>query len=129
MPDYFLALNKQYGLAINDQQAETHAQAVIKAWYLTLPVEKRELLLSNIPEYLRPKQQLFFNRIKEVGRIDQHSVMFERLTMELQKTDTAEVSAVIGGLVKSLKIVLDHHQKFELSRLLDKKLLEIFVGV
>lgn len=127
MPDYFLALNKQYGLAINDQQAEAHASAVAKAWYLTLPMQKRNIFMLNIPEYLRPKQQMFFNHAKETNSIDQSKVVFARLTQELQKTDDTEVAMILGGFFKSLKVVLDHRQKFELSRLLDKKLLAIFV--
>lgn len=129
IPDYFLALNKQYGLAINDDQAQNHVRSVIKAWYLTLPKQKQAKLVANLPKYLAPKQKLFFHRTEDSSKIEQAEVMFSRLAAELQKTDIAEVRTVITGVFKSLKIVSDHQQKFELSNLLDQKLLAIFVEV
>lgn len=131
IPDYFLALNKQYGLAINDQQASYHATAVVWSWYFTLPNEKQVQLSKYLPSYLLPKKQIFFHRHhRDSGSydVDQYSVITSRLVIELQKTDQAEIIMVISGVFKALKVILDHHQKFEISKLLDKKLLEIFVN-
>ena len=128
MPDYFLALNKQYGLAISDQQAQHHVRAVIKAWYLTLPTNKQLNLESSLPSYLVPKKQLFYHRLVNSEGINQSSVMIARLLIELQKTDEIEVVNVLSGVFKSLKIILDHHEKFELSKLLDKRLQALFVN-
>lgn len=129
MPDYFLALNKQYGLATNDSQAQMHAKSVVQAWYLTLPTSKQKQLTSVLPEYLVPKQRLLFHRASANynSTINQSEVMIARIFTELQKTDEAEVLTVIKGLFKSLKVVLDHQQKFELSKLLDKRMLAIFI--
>ena len=127
MPDYFLALNKQYGIALNDAQAELQANAVVQSWYLSLPALKQQKLCSNLPEYLLPSRKLFFNQRLDFSKETQSDLVFTRLNYQLQKTDPKEIETILKGVFKSLKIILNHQQKFELSRLLDKKLLAIFV--
>lgn len=127
MPDYFLALNKQYGIALNDAQAELQAKAVVQSWYLSLPALKQQKLCSNLPEYLLPNRKLFFNQRLDFSKETQSDLVFTRLNYQLQKTDPKEIETILKGVFKSLKIILNHQQKFELSRLLDNKLLAIFV--
>lgn len=127
MPDYFLALNKQYGIALNESQAELQTRAVVQSWYLSLPALKQQKLCSNLPEYLLPNRKLFFNQRLDFSNRSQSELIFTRLNYQLQKTDPKEIEAILRGFFKSLKIILDPQQKFELSRLLDKKLLKIFI--
>ncbi len=127
MPEYFQALIKQYCGAIGNEQAERYARAVIGAWYHSLNASGRQQLAEALPEYLRPKSQLFFHkRVSEPQGI-QIELIRQRLSAELQKTDQAEVNQVLKGFFHSLKIISEPAQKFAYSELLDKNLKQLFI--
>lgn len=126
IPDYFLALNKQYGLALNDAQATVHAKAVTEAWYLSLSYDKQARLASLLPQYLEPTKTLFFNRMKPAVRVNQYELVVDRLSLQLQKTDKLETEKIIRGYFKALKVILSNEQKFRLHSLLDIRLQSLF---
>lgn len=129
IPDYFNALNIQYGSALNDAQASEHAKRVAEAWLLTLSQDKQAILLENLPTYLIPKKKIFFDQVlvsnHQIGC--QSDIILERLKLQLQKTDDTEVRQIVSGFFKTLKIILSNEQKFQLARLLDKPLYILFV--
>ena len=127
MPEYFQALIKQYCGAVGQQQAERYANAVVQAWYHSLASGDRKQLAEALPEYLRPKNQLFFGRRFSEPEGVQLELVQQRLGAELQKTDIAEVEQVLRGFFRSLKIISEPSQKFVYSQLLDTKLKQLFI--
>lgn len=127
IPDYFLALNKQYGLALNDYQAEIHAKAVTEAWYLSIDDKKQATLSVELPDYLLPRKSLFLSRLRTEINSNQSEVVIDRLKVQLQKTDQREVEKIISGYFRSLKVVLSNEQKFSLSELLTGRLKDLFI--
>jgi hypothetical protein len=127
MPEYFQALIKQYCGAVGNEQAERYARAVIGAWYHSLSSTDRQQLVESLPEYLRPKSQLFFHkRVSEPEGV-QMELIRERLSAELQKTDQVEVNQVLTGFFRSLKVISEPAQKFHYSELLDRDLKQLFI--
>lgn len=127
MPEYFQALIKQYCGAVGNEQAERYARAVISAWYHSLNSSERQQLAEALPEYLRPKSQLFFHKRVSEPKGVQIQLVQQRLSAELQKTDKTEVDQVLKGFFRSLKIISEPSQKFAYSELLDKNLKQLFI--
>lgn len=127
MPEYFQALIKQYCGAVGSEQAERYARAVISAWYHSLSSVARQQLVVALPDYLQPKTQLFFHkRVSEPEGV-QNELIRQRLSAELQKTDSSEVNQVLKGFFRSLKVISEPSQKFAYSELLDRDLKQLFI--
>lgn len=128
MPDYFVALVCQYSGAINSEQAERYARSFIAAWYFTLNKKDQDKLVSLLPDYLKPKKNnIFAASRKPKLNLAQSNIFISRIGADLAKTGDDECLQVISALMKSLKIISSHEQKFAYSNLLDSKLHEIFV--
>ena len=85
-------------------------------------------LQKSLPEYLKPKKNLFFNSIKQRSKASQDDIFFTRLMIDLSKTDQDEVVHIIKGVMKSLKVVSSQSSKFAYSNLFSsKKLQKIFI--
>ncbi len=128
MPEYFQALIKQYCGAVGADQADRYARAVVQAWYHSLPLDNRQQLILALPEYLRPKQQLFFHRRSNNPKGEQFNLVATRVSADLQKTDSVETEQILKGFFKSIKIISEPSQKFNYSQLLDTRLQELFIG-
>lgn len=128
MPDYFIALLTQYSGALNQEQAERFARSIVDAWYFSSDEESRKKLMKLLPEYLRPKKNLFFSSVRFKSKISQDEIFFTRLMIDLSKTDQDEVVQIIKGVMKSLKVVSSQSNKFAYSNLFtSKKLQKIFI--
>lgn len=128
MPDYFIALISQYSGALNQEQAERFARSIIDAWYFSSDEDSRKKLQKLLPEYLKPKKNLFFNSIRQRNKVSQDDIFFTRLMIDLSKTDQDEVVQIIKGVMKSLKVVSSQSSKFAYSNLFSsKKLQKIFI--
>jgi hypothetical protein len=128
MPDYFIALISQYSGALNQEQAERFARSIIDAWYFSSDEDSRKKLQKLLPDYLKPKKNLFFNSIRQRSKISQDDIFFTRLMIDLSKTDQDEVVQIIKGVMKSLKVVSSQSSKFAYSNLFSsKKLQKIFI--
>ena len=130
MPDYFVALITQYCGALNQDQAERFARAIIDAWYFSSDEDAKKKIVKLWPEYLQPKKNIFFNKIKYANKINQDEIFFTRLMIDLSKTDQDEIIQIIRGVMKSLKIVSSQSSKFAYSNLFtSKRLQKIFIEV
>jgi hypothetical protein len=127
MPDYFIALVTQYCGAMNEDQAARYAKSVVDAWYFTLPKEKQDALIKLLPDYLRPKKQLFLFSRKQNNSIDQSKIFISRLMIDLSKSSPDEAEYIASGIMKSLKVISSPEKKFALSKLFDDKLLELYI--
>jgi hypothetical protein len=127
MPDYFIALVSQYCGAMNEEQAKRYAKSVVDAWYFTLPKDKQDLLINLLPEYLKPKKQVFLFSRKQNVQIDQSKVFISRVMLDLSKSSTDEAEYITSGIMKSIKVISSPEKKFALSKLFDDKLLELYI--
>ncbi len=130
MPDYFTALVSQYTGALNTAQSERYAKAVIDAWYFSLPINHQKVLLKLLPDYLRPKHNLFFARLRQKSYKSntlQSEVFYTRLVSELSRASIDEVVPIASGVLKSLKILSSHQKKFEYSKLFSNKLVKLYI--
>lgn len=128
MPDYFIALLTQYSGALNQEQAERFARSIVDAWYFSSDEESRKKLMKLLPDYLRPKKNLFFSIVRFKSKISQDEIFFTRLMIDLSKTDQDEIVQIIKGVMKSLKVVSSQSNKFAYSNLFtSKKLQKIFI--
>ena len=128
MPDYFIALVSQYSGALNQEQAERYARSIVNAWYFSSDEASRKKLLNLLPEYLRPKKNLFFNSVRYKSKISQDDIFFTRLMIDLSKTDQDEVAHIIKGVMKSLKVVSSQSSRFAYHGLFtSKKLQQMFL--
>lgn len=128
MPDYFVALVSQYSGALNQDQAERYARSIISAWYFSSDEPTRKKLISLLPEYLRPKKNLFFNSVRHKSKISQDDIFFTRLMIDLSKTDQDEITHIIKGVLKSLKVVSSQSTRFAYHGLFtSKKLQQLFI--
>jgi hypothetical protein len=128
MPDYFIALVSQYSGALNQEQAERYARSIISAWYFSSDEANRKKLISLLPDYLRPKKNLFFNSVRYKSRVSQDDIFFTRLMIDLSKTDQDEVAHIIKGVMKSLKVVSSQSSRFAYHELFtSKKLQQMFL--
>lgn len=127
MPDYFIALVTQYSGAINQEQATRYAKSVIDAWYFTLPKDEQDTLIRLLPEYLKPKKQLFLFSRKQSTPINQADIFINRIKIDLSKTSSDEAEYVAKGIMKSIKVISSPEKKFAYSKLFDDKLLELYI--
>lgn len=128
MPDYFIALVTQYSGAINHEQATRYAKSVIDAWYFTLPKDEQDTLIRLLPEYLKPKKQLFLFSRKQNTPINQADIFINRIKIDLSKTSSDEAEYVAKGIMKSIKVISSPEKKFAYSKLFDDKLLELYIS-
>ncbi len=127
MPDYFTALVSQYCGAVNTAQAENYARSFIDAWYFTLPTESQTELIKILPDYLKPKKKTFGFKRKLDFNGNQSEIFLSRLTMDLGRSAEDETKYIIMGLMKSLKVISSPEQKFAYSKLLDRRLFDLYV--
>lgn len=127
MPDYFIALVIQYCGAMNQEQAIRYAKSFVDAWYFTLDKRDQEKLTALLPDYLKPKKQIFLFNRKQTTNSRQSKIFIERLKLDLNKSSSDEVFYIASGVMKSLKIIASAEKKFAYSKLLDNRLLSLYI--
>lgn len=127
IPDYFIALMKQHGGMLNDEQARRATLAVsgVLEGSLSKPQESR--FFGMVPGYLRPHKQLFFARIGASSRSKQHAQpVTKQLMTRLQLTSPEEAEAVLRAYFRAIRTISDPVTAIKLTRVLPRDLEHLY---
>lgn len=127
IPDYFIALMKQYGNLVSDQDANNLVTSLSSALYMNLDEASRKQVFEIIPAYLKPKKQLFGRRLHDeeaefdIARFVRHAMVTSSMT------DENELSAALRAYFKTIKILSDREHNQALADSLPASLHRLFV--
>ena len=127
MPDYFLALMKQYGNLRSAEEASRVAQVISDALESTLDDKTAKQLFEIMPRYLRPQGQKFYSRLFDWQPKYQHSTLVSRVELSLNLTDVSEVTTYFSAYFSSVKTLLDQSDQLKLSSLLPNDLARVYL--
>lgn len=127
MPDYFLALMKQYGNLRSADEAGRVAQVISDALEASLSETTAKQVFDIMPRYLRPQGQRFYARLFDWQPKYQHTTMLSRVELSLNLTDPVEVNSYLSAYFSSIKTLLDHDDQLRLSSLLPDELARIYL--
>ena len=107
IPDYFLALMKQYGNLMSNQEAKYLVNNLSSSLYMNLDELSRKHIFDSLPAYLKPKKQLFGHRLHDnEAKFDiQRFIRQAMITSGL--TDENELAAALRAYFKTIKVLSD----------------------
>lgn len=127
IPDYFLALVKQYGNLVSNDEAVRVTKAITAALDGTLEPARSRYLFTILPSYLKPSQQKFFVRLTTWQNGYKHATIIEHLSLRLQLTDRIEAVNILNAYFKAVKTVIEPGDKIKLARVLPAELNQIYI--
>jgi uncharacterized protein (DUF2267 family) len=126
IPDYFIALMKQHGGMLNDEQARRATLAVSEVLDATLVSTQEKCFFSMVPSYLRPRKQLFFARIGSGSRDRQSKPATKQLMVRLQLTSPEEAETVLRAYFRAIRTVVAPNTAISLTRVLPRDLEHLY---
>lgn len=129
MPEYFIALVKQFGNLYSTQEAENVVKDLASSLLLNLNEDQSKLFLAYTPQYLHLKPNIFKETIRKSKREYQHAAFMERIKIIEGLTDTEEVSNRLKAFFKAIKIVSDKKQYSNLYSVMPQDIKQIISSV
>lgn len=127
MPDYFLALMKQYGNLRSADEASRVTQVISDALESSLDDKTSKRLFEVMPRYLQPQGQKFYSRLFDWQPKYRHATLMSRVEMSLNLTDPAEVNSYLIAYFSSVKTLLDQDDQLKLSSILPPDLARVYL--
>ncbi len=125
MPEYFIALVKQFGNLTSSEEAERVAKDISSCLYMTLTDDQNKLFLAYTPQYLHIKPNIFRETIKRTKREYRHRAFLDRLSMLEGLTDENEVNNRVKAYFEAVAVVTGERQYQNLLSILPKNILAI----
>ena len=128
IPDYFIALMKQHGGMLNDEQARRAVLAVSEVLETSLGSTRMKRFFGMVPSYLRPRKQLFFARIGTGSKSQQNKPATRQLMARLQLTSSEEAEMVLKAYFRAIRTVIDPTTAISLTRVLPRDLERLYAA-
>lgn len=129
LPDYFIALMKQYAGLLNDDQARRATMAVSEVLEGSLAPTQESQFFAMVPSYLRPRKQTFFARIGTNSKGKKRSASASRqLRDRLQLTSREETEVVFTAYFRAIRTVIDPTTAITLTRILPPELVRLYAA-
>lgn len=128
LPDYFIALMKQYAGLLNDGQARRAAMAVSEVLEASLTPAQESQFFAMVPSYLRPHKQTFFARIGAGSKTKKRSAVSRQLSDRLQLTSHEEAEVVFRAYFRAIRTVIDPTTAITLTRILPPDLVRLYAS-
>ncbi len=106
IPDYFIALVKQYGNLVSSEEAELVIKQISKSLQLTLDQDSSKILFGYAPSYLKIERPLFFSHLRAKTIKYNHSTLISRIQKEQSLTDKIEANNRLRAYFMAIKVVL-----------------------
>lgn len=129
LPDYFIALMKQYAGLLNDGQARRATMAVSEVLEGSLTPTQESQFFALVPSYLRPHKQTFFSRIGAGSKTKKRSSVSQQLSGRLQLTSQEEADVVFKAYFRAIRTVIDPTSAITLTRILPPELVRLYAAV
>lgn len=127
IPEYFVALVKQYANLRSNQEAEQLVQTITILFDANIDPKRSVYLFSLLPSYLRPRSQKFFARLVDWQPRYKHARTLDRLQACLQLTDRVEVAMRLKAYFKAIKVVVEPSDRLKIARALPEELNQIYI--
>lgn len=128
LPDYFIALMKQHGGMLNDEQARRAIMAVSEVLESSLTPAQEGQFFAMVPGYLRPHKQTFFARIGAGSKTRKRSSIDRQLSDRLQLTSREEAEMVLKAYFRAIRTVIDPTTAITLTRILPPELVRLYAA-
>lgn len=106
IPDYFVALVKQYANLVSSQEAELVTRQISKSLQLTLDQDSSKILFGYAPSYLNIERPIFFSHLRAKTVKYNHSTLISRIQKEQSLTDILEANNRLKAYFLAIKVVM-----------------------
>ncbi|MDQ5943479.1 MAG: hypothetical protein QG675_247 [Patescibacteria group bacterium] len=106
VPEYFVALVKQYANLANNQQSLRAVTNISDSLHRCLDDKSRRWFFYIAPDYLSVRGKMFLTSLKSKNRTYQHSILMDRLRLQQNLTDDTEVENLLSAYLKAVAIVV-----------------------
>lgn len=118
VPEYFVALVKQYANLANNQQSLRAVTNISDSLYRCLDDKSRRWFFYIAPDYLNVRGKMFLTSLKSKNRTYQHNILMDRLRLQQNLTDDTEVENLLSAYLKAVAIVVGPNNTKKLQSIL-----------
>ncbi len=122
IPDYFVALVKQYANLVSNQEAELVIKQISKSLQLTLDQDSSKILFGYAPNYLNIQKPIFFSHLKSKTTKYSHRTLISRIQTEQSLTDKIEANNRLKAYFLAIKVVVGEKRFYSIYAILPSEL-------
>lgn len=106
IPEYFLALIKQFANLSSNQQAERAVINISESLDKCLDYYSRRLFFDLVPNYLDNNHTTFLSNLKTKNTYYDHSILVDRIKLKQNLTDDVEVKNLLKAYIETINIIV-----------------------
>ena len=122
IPEYFVALVKQYANLSSNEQACRAIENVSDTLQKCLDYNSRKLFFHFAPDYLEVKSKLFLISPESKNKKYDHTILIGRLKKQQNMTDSTEVNNLLKAYLKAVCIVIGPQKTSDIKSILPVEL-------
>ena len=122
IPEYFVALVKQYANLSSNEQAYRAIENITDTLQKCLDYNSRKLFFYFAPDYLGVKNKLFLISLESKNKKYDHTILIDRLKTQQNMTDSTEVDNLLKAYLKSVCIVIGPQKTSNIKSILPVEL-------
>lgn len=121
IPEYFVALVKQYANLSNNEQSKRAIEGVSDTLQKCLDYNSKKLFFYLAPSYLDTHNKLFLISLESKNKKYNHDILIGRLKTQQNLTDTVEVNNLLSAYIKAVEIVVGPKKAANIRHILPKE--------
>lgn len=122
IPEYFVALVKQYANLSSNEQASRAIENVSDTLQKCLDYNSRKLFFYFAPTYLEVKNKLFLISPESKNKKYDHTILIGRLKKQQNMTDNTEANNLLKAYLKAVFIVIGPQKTSNIKSILPVEL-------
>ncbi len=122
IPEYFLALIKQFANLSSNQQAERAVINISESLDKCLDYGSRKLFFDLVPKYLYNNHTTFLSNLRTRNTLYDHSILIDRIKLKQNLTDDTEVRSLLKAYIETINIVVGQSSANKIKNVIPSEL-------